>query len=52
MTDNNPDEYLSRFVDRIVLARFLEDQLGSVPDEECELEHHEEGHLNETLFVR
>jgi aminoglycoside phosphotransferase (APT) family kinase protein len=52
MTDNNPDEYLSRIVDRIALARFLEDQLGSVPDEEYELEHHQEGHSNETLFVR
>ena len=51
MTDDNPADYVSRIVDRTALARFLEAQLGPVADDEYELEHHQEGRSNETLFV-
>ncbi|MFB6178142.1 MAG: phosphotransferase family protein [Halorientalis sp.] len=48
MTDAS-EEYFARIVDEERLAAYLEDQLG--PVEEYAVEHHQEGHSNETLFV-
>ena len=48
MTDAS-EEYFERIVDRDALAAYLEAQLG--PVEEYAVEHHQEGHSNETLFV-
>ncbi|WP_136715225.1 phosphotransferase family protein [Halorientalis salina] len=48
MTDAS-EEYFERIVDQDALAAYLEDQLGPVDD--YEVEHHQEGHSNETLFV-
>ncbi|PSQ65011.1 MAG: phosphotransferase family protein [Halobacteriales archaeon SW_9_67_24] len=41
--------YFSRIVDEESLASYFERELGSV--EEYRIEHHQEGHSNETLFV-
>ncbi|MFC6835924.1 phosphotransferase family protein [Halomarina ordinaria] len=43
------EEYFERIVDTDRLADYLEDELG--PAEEYHVEHHQEGHSNETLFV-
>ena len=43
------EEYFERIVDQDSLATYLEAELGTV--EEYEVEHHQEGHSNETLFV-
>ncbi len=43
------DEYFERIVDEEALASYLEAQLGAA--DEFEVEHHQEGHSNETLFV-
>jgi aminoglycoside phosphotransferase (APT) family kinase protein len=48
MTDTS-SEYFERIVDEDSLASYLEDELGPVDD--YEVEHHQEGHSNETLFV-
>jgi aminoglycoside phosphotransferase (APT) family kinase protein len=42
-------DYFERLVDRDTLSAFLEDELG--PADRFEIEHHQEGHSNETLFV-
>jgi len=42
-------EYFDRIVDVDRLEEFLESELG--PAEEYHVEHHQEGHSNETLFV-
>ncbi len=44
------DEYFSRIVDEESLADYFETELG--PADEYEVSHHQEGHSNETLFVR
>ena len=41
--------YVDRLVDREALREYLADRLGSV--EEYDVDHHGEGHSNETLFV-
>ncbi|WP_255149847.1 phosphotransferase family protein [Halorarius halobius] len=47
---SEPDEdYFARIVDQDALAAYLEAALG--PAESYEVEHHQEGHSNETLFV-
>ncbi len=43
------DEYYERLVDEDALVAYLEDHLGEV--EAYEIERHQEGHSNETLFV-
>lgn len=43
------EEYFQRLVDPDRLATHLESELG--PAEEYQLEHHQEGHSNETIFV-
>jgi aminoglycoside phosphotransferase (APT) family kinase protein len=48
MTHTN-DEYFKRLVDVDGLETFLESELG--PADTYEVEHHEEGHSNETLFA-
>jgi aminoglycoside phosphotransferase (APT) family kinase protein len=45
------EEYFRRIVDEEKLAAYLEAQLGPVAEDEYEVERHEEGHSNETLFV-
>ena len=50
MSDTS-EEYFRRIVDEEKLAAYLEDQLGPVADDEYEVERHQEGHSNETLFV-
>ncbi|WP_248909395.1 phosphotransferase family protein [Halocatena marina] len=42
-------EYFERIVDPDRLAVYLESELGAV--DEYDVEHHQEGHSNETLFV-
>jgi aminoglycoside phosphotransferase (APT) family kinase protein len=49
MTDDDSTDYASRIVDESALADYLESQLGQV--DEFDIEHHQEGHSNETLFV-
>lgn len=44
------DEYFSRIVDEDALATYFEGELG--PVESYDVAHHQEGHSNETLFVR
>ncbi|HET7322697.1 MAG TPA: phosphotransferase family protein, partial [Halococcus sp.] len=44
------DEYFSRIVDEESLANYFERELESV--EEYDISHHQEGHSNETLFVK
>lgn len=46
MTDS---EYFERLVDREALATYLEETVG--PGDELDIEYHQEGHSNETLFV-
>ncbi|WP_423750962.1 phosphotransferase family protein [Salinirarus marinus] len=48
MTDEQ-DEYFSRLVDVDALKAYLDAELGAA--ERFEVEHHPEGHSNETLFV-
>ena len=43
------EEYIDRIVDEQSLTAYLEDQLGTV--NKYTIEHHQEGHSNETLFV-
>ncbi len=43
------DEYFRRLVDTDTLEAYLADELGAV--ETFDIEHHQEGHSNETLFV-
>ncbi|RRJ27886.1 phosphotransferase family protein [Halocatena pleomorpha] len=43
------EEYFQRLVDPDRLATYLESELG--PVEEYQLDHHQEGHSNETIFV-
>ncbi|MDF9744007.1 phosphotransferase family protein [Natrinema salsiterrestre] len=43
------ENYYERLVDEDALVAYLEDHLGSVDD--YEIERHQEGHSNETLFV-
>lgn len=43
------EEYIDRIVDEQSLTAYLEDQLGTA--NEYTIEHHQEGHSNETLFV-
>ncbi|WP_226480212.1 phosphotransferase family protein [Natrinema amylolyticum] len=43
------ETYYERLVDEDALVAYLEDHLGSVDD--YEIERHQEGHSNETLFV-
>lgn len=43
------DEYLDRIVDEETLAEYLEAELGPVT--EFEIERHQAGHSNETLFI-
>jgi aminoglycoside phosphotransferase (APT) family kinase protein len=43
------DDYLNRIVDEESLADYLERELG--PADEYEIDRHQEGHSNETLFV-
>ena len=43
------EQYFSRLVDADTLESYLTDQLG--PVDEFDIEHHQEGHSNETLFV-
>ncbi|MEF8867938.1 MAG: phosphotransferase, partial [Haloarculaceae archaeon] len=43
------DSYLDRLVDEAALRRYLESELG--PADGFAVEHHGEGHSNETLFV-
>ncbi|QRV14039.1 phosphotransferase family protein [Haloterrigena salifodinae] len=43
------DEYYERLVDEDALVAYLEEHLGEVDD--YEIERHQEGHSNETLFV-
>src|SRR5699024_2980526 len=43
------DEYFARIVDRESLADYFERELGAV--ETFDVQHHQEGHSNETLFV-
>ncbi|ELZ18974.1 aminoglycoside phosphotransferase [Haloterrigena salina JCM 13891] len=43
------DEYYERLVDKGALVAYLEEHLGEVDD--YEIERHQEGHSNETLFV-
>jgi aminoglycoside phosphotransferase (APT) family kinase protein len=45
------EEYFERIVDPDRLAEYLESELDSVDDTEYSVEHHQEGHSNETLFV-
>jgi aminoglycoside phosphotransferase (APT) family kinase protein len=45
------EEYFERIVDPDRLAEYLESELGSVDEEAYNVEHHQEGHSNETLFV-
>ncbi|EMA47253.1 aminoglycoside phosphotransferase [Halococcus saccharolyticus DSM 5350] len=48
-TEGAEGAYFSRIVDEEALASYFEEELGSV--EEYRIEHHQEGHSNETLFV-
>lgn len=48
MSDSS-EEYFQRLVDLDTLAAYLEENLGAV--DTYEVERHEEGHSNETLFV-
>lgn len=48
--DGSHDEYFERLIDRDGLATLLEEQLGSAAT--FDVEHHQEGHSNETLFVQ
>ncbi|WP_435194565.1 phosphotransferase family protein [Natronomonas sp. EA1] len=43
------DDYFARIVDEEALAGYLREELG--PVDVYEVEHHQEGHSNETLFV-
>lgn len=43
------EEYFQRLVDSDRFATYLESELG--PAEDYQLEHHQEGHSNETIFV-
>lgn len=43
------EEYFQRLVDPDRLAAYLESELGAT--DEYEIEHHQEGHSNETIFV-
>ena len=43
------DSYYDRLVDEDALATFLEDKIGEADD--YDVERHQEGHSNETLFV-
>jgi aminoglycoside phosphotransferase (APT) family kinase protein len=49
MTDRS-DDYFARLVDVDALAAYLEEELG--PAEGYDVERHDQGHSNETLFVR
>jgi aminoglycoside phosphotransferase (APT) family kinase protein len=49
MTDDTDRDYIDRIVDGDSLAAYLDAHLG--PVDEYDIEHHPEGHSNETLFV-
>lgn len=49
MTEKPNQNYINRIVDDDSLAAYLESHLG--PVEYYDIEHHPEGHSNETLFV-
>jgi aminoglycoside phosphotransferase (APT) family kinase protein len=51
MSDNGDDQaYVERLIDDRALKAYLRDQLG--PCDGFEVERHEEGHSNETIFVQ
>ncbi|WP_224335908.1 phosphotransferase family protein [Haloprofundus halobius] len=45
-------DYFTRLVDPDRLREYLAAELGSVDDDAYAVDHHQEGHSNETLFVR
>lgn len=45
------EEYFERIVNPDQLAEYLASELGSVDEDGYTVEHHQEGHSNETLFV-
>jgi aminoglycoside phosphotransferase (APT) family kinase protein len=49
MTEDTDTDYIDRIVDSDSLAAYLETHLG--PVDTYDIEHHPEGHSNETLFV-